>query len=215
MERYRYEDFDPEEGFDLDGAALHFGDAKSLSRLREFESFGYNSRTHNVFEHYEPHPMMRAHRKLVSELQSRLIRLTIDGEVLVFGYEDDLFEERTWIRPNRCQYLQFRFQDNKLISKAPQVEPITFVKTFMSPNHELLGVDSSPKKISPASLVQQYKIYIEGLKSRGDTSNREQDYLAMNQCFDGRVTHAQIKKLRADNTPKEWQASGRRKSGGN
>ena len=215
MEYHKYDDFDPNEEVRLSYAAFHFGDRYYVNWARDIEATGINSQT-NLEASCNLSPKQTSqHLKLVSHLQSNLIASINRGEYLVFGHEGELHEKPTWIRPGRCQHLQFRFLDNQLISKFANEPPISNVKLFKAPERGVIEVNRSPKKVSAKSLSEHYELHVDGLLSQGKTSNRELDYQIMNALFDGQVTHAQIKKLRSKYAPKEWQASGRRKSGGN
>lgn len=214
MPKYQYDRFDPDEAVKLSDARYMWGPTEIVEEAEELVRRGFKSpmRLYHDVEKMGT-PQYIRHTELLADLHKRTKDLLSEGEFIAFGITNEPLAGYQYIRAELWQAADIDF-DNDILEFTVQPESkisniVLFKRSKKSDKNANSRIPHAPRK----EREEKYKARLEQLEATGDTSSREEDYVAMNELCDGRVTTDHITELRAKFLSGERREGGRPKLG--
>lgn len=214
MAKYHYDRFNPDEAVKLSDARYKWGPSEIVEEAEDLVRRGFRSpmRLYYDFDK-EKTPQYIRHTELLADLHKRTIDLLSEGKFMAFGITNEPLAGYQYIRAELWQAADINFEEDIIEFKAQPESKISNIVLFKRSKKSDKNANSRIPHAPRKEREEKYKARLKQLEASGDTSSREEDYVAMNELCDGRVITDHITELRAKFLSEERREGGRPKLG--
>jgi len=210
MPKYQYDRFDPDEAVKLSEARYKWGPSEIVEEAEDLVRRGFKSPMRLYYDVDKAEtPQYIRHVELLADLHKRTIDLLSEGKFIAFGITNEPLAGYQYIRAELWQAADIGFDEDMLEFKAQPESKISDIILFKRTKKSDKNANSKIPHARRKEREEKYKARLEELEASGDISSREEDYAAMNELCDGRVTHKHIAELRAKFLSEERREGGR------